>query len=80
MALETKGKPAVHIAWLGETDTLALCQSPWNIPLLPVKKLGASDSHESDSSIQTGVHCPGLKDPFFSLPLAEVSQPSFVFK
>lgn len=64
MALETKGETAVHIAWLGETDIPAPSQSPWNAPLLPVKKLGASDS-----STETGVHCPGLKDPFFSLPL-----------
>lgn len=52
-----------------------LCHSPWNIAFLPVKKPGASGSHEYDCSRKKQVYTVmGQKDAFFSFLLAEVSQ------
>lgn len=76
--LETKGEIAIPITWIEETDILVPCQSPWIIHFLPVKKPGASESHESDSSRETGIL--GLKGVIFSLSLAEVNQPIFSLK
>lgn len=59
MTLETKREIAVHITWLGEIGILVPWQSPWNTPLLSMKKPGASDSPKSESSGETGAHCLG---------------------
>jgi hypothetical protein len=32
-----------HLQWLKDTGILIKCQSPWNTPLLPVKKAGGND-------------------------------------
>jgi hypothetical protein len=56
MTLETKEEIVVHIAWLKETGILGPCQSPWNTPVLPIKKRKTADSHESNSSRETGIH------------------------
>lgn len=79
------------------------CQSPWNIPLLPVKKPGTHDYHpvqnlgavnEATVTLLPAVPkpytllgvipstaelftCSHLKDAFFCLQLAPVSQPLF---
>ena len=79
------------------------CQSPWNIPLLPVKKPGTHDYHpvqnlravnEATITLHPAVPktytllglipstaewftCWHLKDAFFCLQLAPVSQPLF---
>ncbi|XP_035313741.1 60S ribosomal protein L5-like isoform X1 [Cricetulus griseus] len=59
MTLKTKKGIAILLFWIKETDITVPVQSPWNIPLLPVKKTGASGSHVSDSSRETGVRCLG---------------------
>lgn len=69
MALGTQREIAVYITEFRDTGIVVPCQSLWNI-FLPVKKPGTSDSPESDSSRETGVHCD-LKDAFLSLSLAE---------
>lgn len=56
MTLKTKKGIAILLFWIKETDITVPVQSPWNIPLLPVKKTGASGSHVSDSSRETGAH------------------------
>ena len=79
------------------------CQSPWNTPLLPVKKPGSHDYHlvqdlravnEATITLHPAVSklytllglipstaeqftCSHLKDAFFCLQLAPVSQPLF---
>lgn len=59
MTLKTKMEiAAIHIVWLGETGIPVPCQS---MPLLLMKKLGVSDSHESESYRETGVHCLGIQ-------------------
>lgn len=40
MILERKREIAGYIAWLEETGALETHQSPWNMPLLPMKKSG----------------------------------------
>lgn len=58
MTLETKGEFEVHIVCHEERGILVPRQSPWNMPILPIKKSGTFDSLESDSSRETGVHSP----------------------
>ena len=83
------------------------CQSPWNIPLLPVKKPGTHDYHpvqnlgavneatvtlllavpkpytllglipSTAERLLASTTCSHLKDAFFCLQLAPVSQPLF---
>ena len=59
MTINAKGEMTIYIAWLEETDILVPCQSPWTTALMPLKTPGTSDSHESDSPRETGVHCLG---------------------
>ncbi|XP_051846643.1 uncharacterized protein LOC127557326 [Antechinus flavipes] len=97
---------SVHINRLREAGILIACQSPWNTPLLPVRKPGSSDFRpvqdlrEVNRRVET-IHptVPNpytllsllppthtvytvldLKDAFFSIPLAPVSQPLFAFQ
>jgi hypothetical protein len=32
-----------HLQWLKDAGILIKCQSPWNTPLLPIKKAGKND-------------------------------------
>lgn len=75
--LEAKWEIVVHIAQLEETGILVSCRSPWNMPLLHIKKPETSDFHESDSSRETRVQC--FRPKGFSLLLTEVNQPIFAF-
>ena len=82
------------------------CQSPWNTPLLPVKKTGMREYHpvqdlrdvnKATASLHLAVSTPytllglipsraewftclDLKDAFFCLWVAPVSQPLFAFE
>uniref|UniRef100_A0A4X2KUF1 Reverse transcriptase domain-containing protein n=1 Tax=Vombatus ursinus TaxID=29139 RepID=A0A4X2KUF1_VOMUR len=94
-----------HIDRLLQAGILRPCQSPWNTPLLPVRKPGSGDFRpvqdlrEVNARVET-VHptVPNpytllssltptrtwytvldLKDAFFSIPLAPISQPIFAF-
>ena len=66
MTLDPKG----GLAWLRETGILGPCQSHCHTSLLPAKKPGASDSHESESSRVTGALGP---DALFILTSAKTS-------
>lgn len=95
-----------HIERLLKEGILDPCHSPWNTPLLPVKKPNSNDYrpvqdlravNDRVADIHPAVPNPytllslllpqrkvysvlDLKDAFFSIPLAPVSQPLFAFE
>jgi hypothetical protein len=94
-----------HLQWLKDTGILIECQSPWNTPLLPIKKAGGDDYWPVQDLLAINntiitlhpvvpnsytllsltpwqaswLTCLDLKDAFFSLCLAPVTQPLFAF-
>lgn len=92
-----------HLEQLKDVGILVECQSPWNTPLLPVKKpngdyrpvqdlcslnqltVSASSSSQSLHPSQVPPEaawftCLDLKDTFFCIELAPISQPIFAFE
>lgn len=80
MTLETKREIVVQIASLGETDIFVYCLSPWNMLLLPVKKTMTSDSHESESSKETGLHSLRPERHILQPPIGRGESAMFAFK
>jgi hypothetical protein len=76
--VEAKRGIAVHIKRLREPGMLAPCHSPWNTayPMVsnPCTLLSLLPSSHQVYTVLD------LKDAFFSLPLAEVSQPTFALE
>ena len=103
LGLEARGGIAPHIQRLLEAKILKRCRSPWNTPLLPVRKPGGTDFRPVQdlrevnkrvndihptvpnpytllSGLLPGYTVLNLKDAFFSLPLAPLSQEIFTFE